>query len=213
MRPRLFALSCLVILFHSTTHVKAQVPAFWDQGPTYRGVAPAAEAAPPPGVLLDELPRLETPDLAVGQQQRFGVEALLGIPTGVRGGWAVWRRNKCSFQVEGFVGTLLPVPIPFLFVLPMAGGGGRFNFTLCSGERNALVLSPGLDVYSIGLIPFGAFGGGGAALLSPEVQCTWFHSFGRCGLDLGLNLMLPFALTTGRFAPFPFPSGVIGFRF
>jgi hypothetical protein len=204
MRPRLFALAFFVYL-GSTEHVRAQIPDVWDLGSICRGVAPTSEGTPSSlPVLPNDLPKLQPPELALGQQQLFGVEALIGLPTGVRLDCAFLRRGSCSFQVEAFAGVLLE--------FPMVGAGGRFNFTLFSSERNATVLSPGLDVYGV-LIPFAGFGPVSAALLAPEVQCVWFHSFGRCGLELGGNIAVPISLAIHRVAPFPFPSGVIGFRF
>lgn len=85
------------------------------------------------------------PDSNVGEETRFSVDILIGLESAVRLGVQITEVFDGTFLVlEGLVGGAVGVA----GITPIAGGGLRVHFNLAqsSNGRNALFVSPALDV-------------------------------------------------------------------
>jgi hypothetical protein len=132
-----------------------------------------------PGAALpierESAPAVFAPPLATPPSPRWSLDALVGLPTGLR---AQRQLGESAWVAEGVAGLYV--------ILPMFGGGLRRCCTPLSGESNALCLSPGFDAY---LISTGFDGKRYGGLLSVDVDILWRHTYGkRCLGDLGVKL-------------------------
>jgi hypothetical protein len=193
-------LSCLG-LSKAAAQEAPELPVPWQVGTPY----PAPVAAPLPAP-----PRVD-PLFAAGPNQRIELDVLIGLPTAVRLQGAVFGPPNCSFMLEGVAGLE--------FILPLVGAGARLRFAPCRGECNALVIKPGINGYYLVNIYRDWWGGSPSTfLLGADVEIVWFHNFGRCGSELGLDLGV---LGGKRYDGdghlnnwgLPIVSFIIGFRF
>lgn len=130
-------------------------------------------AAPPPAA--SDMAAPGEPAAVTAPAPGWSLDLLVGLPTGLR---VQARLGESAWVAEGFVGLYI--------IVPMAGGGVRRCFTPLSGERDALCLSPGVDVYLL-MDPFNNkyYYGGGAA----DVDIFWRHTYGPClQSDLGIKV-------------------------
>jgi len=143
----------------------------WHVDVPYSAPVAAPLPAPPP---VDPL-------FAAGPDQYMELDVLIGLPTAVRLQGAIFGPPNCSFMLEGVAGLE--------WILPLVGGGARLRFAPCRGECNALVIKPGIDGYYLFNIFQPLLGGlPGAILLGADVEIVWFHNFGSCGGELGVDL-------------------------
>src|SRR5262245_10899404 len=152
---------------------------------------------------------------ATGYDSRnlWSADLLLGLPTGVRLQRSLGP-DPDSWLVEGFLGLEA--------IVPVAGLGVRRPMTYWSGPEDAIVISPGADLY-LGALPFtfsfwGESSSGvlGLAMIALDVDLVWRHTWfdaaeGELGLKLGAGAL------GGNFgffpAPFPVASVFLGCRF
>jgi hypothetical protein len=174
VRPFARLAGCVVVawILLPTANARAQAPSAFT-------VAPDLTA---PRVDLDRAASLaEEPPSAL-----WAVDLLLGVPTGVRISVGPAAPNTFVPALEGFAG--------FYVILPMAGAGLRWSLSPVAGERDALLVRPGIDAYALDN-PFdsgGWFGGGprGIGVIAGDVEFIWQHHFdrrwsGELGLKLG----------------------------
>ncbi len=178
MRPWLRSL-CLLLSCLGLSKATAQeapgtpppLPTPWQVGTPYPTPVAAPLPAPPP---VDPL-------FAAGPNQRIELDVLIGLPTAVRLQGVIFGPPNCEFMLEGVAGLE--------YILPLMGAGARLRFAPCRGECNALVIKPGIDGYYLVNIFQDILGGNaGAFLLGADVEIVWFHNFGSCGGELGVDL-------------------------
>jgi hypothetical protein len=170
---------------------------------------PASTYLSPPAVNTAGLGAGSLPDSCL-DAQRWSVNLLLGLPTGVRVQRSLGDNLGRDWLVEGFAGVEL--------IFPMAGGGIRRRFTPFCGDHDRLMVSPGVDVYVLynslhdGV---GWFSGGPVTtgLITADLEIFWHHAFNdRCGTQLGVNLGAGTGFR-GQGVVLPVASVVFGFRF
>jgi hypothetical protein len=129
----------------------------------------------------------------------WSTDFVIGLPTAVRLQRTLIGGDSCALLAEGLVG--------FELFFPLAGAGLRARFLPCSGHTDALVVSPGMDVYAL-LNPFrhsgGLFGGGPETigLVTADTDVSWQHAFGQCEGELGVKVGLGTGFnTSGTFIP------------
>jgi hypothetical protein len=202
MRPWLLACSLLFVALCLASQAVAEETALLPVPP-----APApweiATPCPFPVVPVAEAPKPD-PLFATGPHQLFDLDILIGLPTAVRFGGAIFRGKSCAFLLEGIAGVDL--------IVPLAGAGARFRFAPWYGERNAFVLKPGVDGYFL-VNPLGFYTGTTTSFVGgADVECLWFHNCGCCGWELGVDLGILFTGATAGHL-FPLVSFIAGIRF
>jgi hypothetical protein len=136
--------------------------------------------APPPPFNANVAPI--TPAPATEQHGGpWSVDVLLGAPLGVRVQRTLGADSDGLFRIEAFAGTY--------FIFPEVAAGLRMNIPCFRGERNELVLSPGVDIY---LLDDWLWWDGERTLsaVAADVEFTWRHTFentlqSEVGLKLG----------------------------
>lgn len=135
----------------------------------------------------------------VGESTVVSVDLIGGLGmTGARVEAQVWSGDGKAVELEALGGVGLTAAGWY----PMAGGGARVQFTVAEGQehRNALMVSPGLDLYVLtgsstgggylGLIPYT-----NVYYLATNVDVEYVHQFARhfawdigvrVGADIGL---------------------------
>jgi hypothetical protein len=116
----------------------------------------------------------------------WGIDLVLGLPAGIRVFHELGPPAYLVPELEAFAGLYL--------IVPMVGGGLRWQLAPLSGESNALILRPGVDGYLVEN-PFyhsaGWFSGGPhyTGLVAADVDLVWQHHFDRywCG-ELGFKV-------------------------
>jgi hypothetical protein len=109
-----------------------------------------------------------------------GARLSLGSFTGFEGTIFLTKNKNVNVAIEGFWGAA-PLAIA-------SGGGTRLELKAVGGEKNALLIAPGLDVYYSGPQP-GFFGHSDRQIeIAPNVDVKWLHQFAkRFGIELGLR--------------------------
>ena len=134
-----------------------------------------------------DVPRAESPARVLAEPvpppSRLQFDALLGLPTGVRGQVRLNNDPAVAWLVEGFAGAE--------FVFPTVGVGSRWWFTCWQNGSSSFAVGPGMDVYASHLIL------GVAAAVAGDVDVLWNRRLERGGsLDLGMKVGV--APTFGR---------------
>jgi len=201
MRRLCLAFAVWTILFAWANSADAQTPAD----------VPAREDPPslaePYSAIFSGLP-----PVAVPCDPCWTADLLLGFPTGVRVQHTLGDDLGRNWLVEGFAGLEL--------IFPIAGAGVRRRFTPCCGERNALVVSPGVDFYVL-YNTFhdagGWFSGGPSTfeVVTGDIEVFWQHVLSdRCSSNLGIKLGAGYAGNSGgRAVIVPVVALSFGFRF
>jgi hypothetical protein len=105
----------------------------------------------------------------------------VGLFTGFRASIIPYSSSNMSVSLEGFAGAA--------FISPAYGGGVRVQFRVAGGEKNALLISPGLDV--IISPPDSSFLGhsGRMAFILANADIAWAHDcFGAFDFEIGMRL-------------------------
>jgi hypothetical protein len=140
----------------------------------------------------------------------WGVDAVLGLPTGLRVEKFFSAEVDRSLVLEGFAGLYV--------ILPAVGGGVRWHGWCLGSGQDTLLVSPGIDAYFL-FNPFSLSGGdfeadrSTAGLVSVDVDCAWRHAFdSHWSGELGLKVGGGIAFSKGSL-PLPLLGLYGGFRF
>jgi hypothetical protein len=140
----------------------------------------------------------------------FGVDLLLGLPSGVRISFGPATLNTWVPALEGFAGLYL--------ILPTAGAGLRWSLSPLTNAHDALVLRPGIDVYALDN-PFdtgGWLSGGsrGLGVIAGDAEFIWHHHFDwGLGGELGLKFGAGAVFSPRASGVMPIGAIFLGFHF
>jgi hypothetical protein len=143
----------------------------------------------------------------------WGIDLMLGLPAGVRLFCELGAPTHWLPEVEAFAGLYI--------IVPMVGGGLRWQCTPLCGECNALVVRPGFDGYVLENPFYGSegwFGGGPhyQGMAATDVDLVWQHWFdrhwsGEIGLKVGAGAI--FSANRTRELLVPIGGLFMGFRY
>jgi hypothetical protein len=202
MRPLL----SVCVVFLQLVFCVSVAPA--QQALQFAGPAPGPGAGVAPAVTDGSFAIRDNPDAGKGADEspgRWSVGVMAGLPLGVRVQCAVGPSPDSRFLLEGFGGLFL--------VFPAVGAGARVQFTPLAGAHNALVLSPGIDVYAV----YWARWLGNMeniGLVSGNVDIAWRHTFaGGCDGQFGVELGVAGSFASGPTYTLPVATFYAGWRF
>jgi hypothetical protein len=118
---------------------------------------------------------------APGESNWVSVDLDVGLFSGIRADLLPYSDEHLSVALEGFYGGAL--------LSPAYGGGVRVQFRVVAGQSNALLISPGLDVYLSP--PDSSFLGhsGNLVYVLANADLEWLHEFANhFGFELGARL-------------------------
>lgn len=180
-------------------------------GPTIEIAPPGSVAVNPNKVTLivgpEALSRAMVSGVAGGENW-VTLDLDVGLFTGIRAAILPYQDEHLIVAVEGFIGAAL--------LSPAYGGGVRVQFRVAQSAKNALLVSPGLDVLVSPTDPsyFGHSGTQVFALANADV--SWLHEFAaHFAYELGLRAGGGFWVNATEPGVHPVPEIELftGFRF
>ncbi|MGK5085160.1 hypothetical protein WDW37_17875 [Bdellovibrionota bacterium FG-1] len=142
-----------------------------------------------------------------GENNWVGLDLMIGLPTGLRAQFFPYKNKLLNVALEGVYGAD--------GLSATYGGGVRVQFRVVSGAKNALIISPGVDIYISPTDP-GFFGHYGTwYYVATDADIEWLHQFGdhwafELGTKLGGQLQIQ---ADGNVRPLPVVSLFTGIRY
>jgi hypothetical protein len=142
-----------------------------------------------------------------GEESWVSIDLDAGLFSGIRADVLAYHNENLAVAVEGFYGATL--------LSPGYGGGVRVQFRVVGGEKNAMLISPGVDVL-VSPADNSLFGHEGTfvyALANADIE--WVHEFApHFSFELGVRLGAGVRLWDGAYQNWcPDVDVFTGFRF
>ena len=146
----------------------------------------------------------DTTTKGAGTSNRVSIDLHLGLFTGLRVAILPYSDENLTVAVEGFYGSLA------LLFGTAYGGGVRVQYRVASVTSNALLISPGVNVYFSP--PSGGFIFGhtdNQVYVLANADISWLHEFtSHFGFELGARLGGGFELSSQPLPQFELFTGV-----